>query len=171
MGKLIGILLILGGCAGLLYQWMQVQRCRVLLLEEWIRIFVAFEYALEKEHVPIQRFFQRYDGRLPEVGHFLERVLQLLEKNEYPGGQMVWGMVLKEWEKKFALKEEAGHTLRAAGDAFFGENSQENLRCMQGGRQRMEGCVEEEREEFVRQRSVYMPVGMLTWLMLFILFV
>ena len=31
---------------------------------------------------------------------------------------MVWGMVFKEWEKKFALKEEAGHTLRAAGDAF-----------------------------------------------------
>ena len=81
------------------------------------------------------------------------------------------GMVFKEWEKKFALKEEAGHTLRAAGDAFFGENSQENLRCMQGCRQRMEKCVEKEREEFVRQRSVYMPVGMLTGLMLVILLV
>ena len=99
MGKLIGILLILGGCAGLLYQWMKVQRCRVLLMEEWIRIFVAFEYALEKEHVPIQRFFLRYDGRLPEVERFFERVLQLLEKNEYPSGQMVWGMVFKEWEQ------------------------------------------------------------------------
>ena len=171
MGKLIGILLILGGCAGLLYQWVKVQRCRALLMEEWIRIFVAFEYALEKEHVPIQRFFLRYDGRLPEVERFFERVLQLLEKNEYPSGQMVWGMVLKEWKKKFALKEEAGHTLRAAGDAFFGENSQENLRCMQGCRQRMEKCVEKEREEFVRQRSVYMPVGMLTGLMLVILLV
>ena len=48
----------------------------------------AFEYALEKEHVPIQRFFLRYDGRLPEVERFFERVLQLLEKNEYPSGQM-----------------------------------------------------------------------------------
>ena len=63
MGKLIGILMILCGCAGLLYQWMKVQRCRALLMEEWIRIFAAFEYALEKEHVPIQRFFLRYDGR------------------------------------------------------------------------------------------------------------
>ena len=104
MGKLIGILMILCGCAGLLYQWMKVQRCRALLMEEWIRIFAAFEYALEKEHVPIQRFFLRYDGRLPEVERFFERVLQLLEKNEYPSGQMVWGMVFKEWEKKFALK-------------------------------------------------------------------
>ena len=46
MGKLIGILMILCGCAGLLYQWMKVQRCRALLMEEWIRIFAAFEYAL-----------------------------------------------------------------------------------------------------------------------------
>ena len=35
----------------------------------------------------------------------------------------------------------------------------------------MEKCVEKEREEFVRQRSVYMPVGMLAGLMLVILLV
>lgn len=99
MGKLIGILLILGGCAGLLYQWMKVQRCRALLMEEWIRIFVAFEYALEKEHVPIQRFFLRYDGRLPEVERFFERVLQLLEKMNIQVGRWCGAWFLKSGKR------------------------------------------------------------------------
>ena len=62
------------------------------------------------------------------------------------------------------------HLVSAAG-AFYGESSAENLRCNEICRKRMEKFLAESRLEFFKKQRVYLPVGMLTGVVMIILLV
>lgn len=171
MEKLLGILLILGGCAGMLVGWYETQKKKQALMRECIRLFSQWHYALEREHLRLYDFLEEYDARQPEVKNLLIGLKALLEKNCYPSGILAWQKVLGEKRREFPWDDEAWNVLMDAGDAFFGANSQESLRCVDACRRRMEEMLALEYQNMKRKWKMYMPVGMLGGVILIILLV
>ena len=60
MGKIVGILLVLGGVAGCLHSWMIQQKERQMILEELIRFMQKSVFAMENEKIKIVECFAKY---------------------------------------------------------------------------------------------------------------
>jgi hypothetical protein len=178
VARWLGSLLILAGCAGGIFCWLEGERKRQVMMEECIRLFVRWDYGLRSEHIRLYQFFEQYEqfGQQEqcepaqrELAEALAEVARLLRQNCYPSGQQVWQMVLRNRRKKLLLRGEAYEILCRAGDAFFCGSSRESLHTIRICRERMEQCLAAERGVLARKRQVYIPAGMLGGVVLIIL--
>ena len=171
MEKLVGMLLILAGCAGMLFSWQEKKRRQQIFMGECIRLLEGWKYALSRGHVRLYDFLEEYEYRVPEMEELLKMLRERLEKNVYPSGIFVWQKILWEKRTELPIGDEAYRILLDAGDAFFGNNSEACLRCALACRERMEEVMTEEKKDMARKWRVYMPVGMLGGTILIILLV
>lgn len=171
MERLLGIGLILLGCAGALLGWMEEERGKQEMMQECIRFFAHWQYALKSGQVRLYDFFEQYESGQESLADCLAEVTGLLQKNCYATGQEVWKQVLIKHKKQLLLRGESFRILLESADAFFSDSSMEGLRCIGVCRERMETCLAFSREEFFRKKRVYMPLGMLGGVVLIILLV
>ena len=171
MRKLLGMLLMLVGWWMGLYRGTQAQRKRQAFMEACIRLFAGFAYAVEVGHVRLYDFLEGFETGQEQLSDFLADLKKLLQENQYAGGQAAWRAAMEKNCPVQEIRGEAREILMASAEAFFGTSSQESLRCIEVCRRRMEECLERERKEYRKKRRVYMPVGMLSGLMLVILLI
>lgn len=171
MGRIVGGILILCGCAGLLMCWMEKQKKKQEILAEWIRLLLQWEHVLKEEQLRLYDFFCSYAG-MPQTNAFLKEVCACMDARDEPDGRILWRKSLVHYCRQFpketgALKE----LLQSAADAFYGDSMEENLHGAQCCRKRMEAALEEARAEYAKKRRVYMPAGMLSGVIMIILLV
>ena len=179
MGKIVGILLVLGGVAGCLHSWMIQQKERQMMLEELIRFLQKSVFAMEKEKIKIVEYFARYkavdSGMEARNEHVLERTLQEIAKrlasNTYSNGLLAWEEVFEEEEQNWTLDKETFEVLLCAGNGFFGRSREENVCFLQKSIQELEKRQEKIKEKDTQERKVWIPVGMLGAVMITILFI
>lgn len=171
MGRIIGMVCILMGCAGALLNWYERKKRQQAFMGECIRLFSRWQYALLKEHMRLYDFIESYDGRWKEMDDLMQELERRLQQNCYPSGIVAWQQLLQEKRHILPLGEESFHIFSDAGDAFFGNSREEVLRCTEACRLRMEEALAAEKKETVRRWKVYMPVGMLGGVMLIILLI
>lgn len=171
MGRLLGIILILGGSAGCLYSWQENEKRKRAFMEECIRMFAQWNYAVEKGHMRLYDFLECYDSEWDEMKIILSGLKDRLSENLYANGKTAWQEVLGENKKILPIKGEAYEILLSVSDSFFGNSSMDCLRCIQISRERMEDALKDCRSEYVKKQKVYMPLGMLGGLVLIIFLV
>lgn len=171
MGRIIGMMCILAGCAGYVLSWYEKKKRQQAFMGECIRLFARWQYAVLKEHMRLYDFIDGYDKRSPEMEELLGQLKERLEQNCYPSGIRVWQELLREKCVILPSEGEAYHILSDAGDAFFGSSREEALRCIEACQNRMEEALAEEKRETQRKWKVYMPVGMLGGVILIILLI
>ena len=169
MGKLAGSICILAGCLVLLLRWTESVRQRERLMREIIRFLRSWEYALETRLMRVLDFFASYPYAEGKLRTLTGTVREELLLHTYPAGQIVWQKALEESRAQMRLSEEAYRILLCAGDSFFGTNRMEAAQCVRACIRQMENTIEEERKSYREKRKVYMPVGMLTGVMIVIL--
>lgn len=169
MGKLVGSASILAGCLVLLIRWTESIRQSQHLMCEIVRFFRRWEYALETRQMRVLDFLTAYPYAEDQLRKLTETVQKELLSHTYPMGQIVWKKALEENRSAMQLPEEAYQILLRAGDSFFGTNRMEAMQCIKACIRQMENTIEEERKSYREKRKVYMPVGMLTGVMLVIL--
>lgn len=171
MGKLTGSGLILAGCAALLMNWIENVRQRELCMKELVRMFCSWNYALETQRIRITDFLQQYPFEREELQKAMEEVRCILLTNTCPSGADIWREVLEKHKKSIGLPISAYEVLIQSEDGFFGTNSREASCCMTRCEAQMQQCIELERAKYREKRRVYLPVGMLTGVMLIILLI
>lgn len=171
MGRLMGMLLILTGCVGMLFSWQEKKKNQFAVIRAWIRLFSRWEYALTKEQMRLYDFLESCEGEFPELSGLLEAVRERLQQNRYPSGVIVWQQVLKQQRRELLLEPEAFRILSDAADGFFGRSREACARCIKACRERLEEELRKEKSETDRRWKVYMPVGMLGGVILIILLV
>lgn len=171
MGRGIGVVLILSGCAGMLACWSQKEKLCQEMKEEWIRLFAGFVYAVSQEHMRLYEFFSCYAAKLPQMQKFLEDVCYAMQTFAEPSGVKIWMDQLKKHKKELLLDEKIWDILKSAGSAFYADTGEEGIRSMQGCQKRMEQCLAEQRKEYAKKRRVYAPVGMMAGVVVIILLV
>lgn len=169
MGKLVGSVCILTGCLVLLICWMESTKQSQCVMQEMVRFFRSWEYVLQTKQTRVIEFLEMYPFRQAELQSVADDVRKELCLHTYPTGQIVWQKILKKHTNAIRVPQEAYQILLRAGESLFGTNSTENLHCIQLCIQQMQQCIEEERKSFREKRKVYMPVGMLTGVMIVIL--
>ena len=93
--------MILGGIAGMLQQWIQLQREQQKRLEEFEKFLHKSIFAMETENVKIIDYFAKYSSKDSQITQVLHEIAKRLSQNIYPKGQLVWEEVLKEEEQNF----------------------------------------------------------------------
>ena len=154
MGKIIGILLVLGGVAGCLHSWMIQQKERQMILEELIRFLQKSVFAMENEKIKIVEHFARYgaadSGIEDKNEHVLEKTLHEIAKrlagNTYPNGLLAWEEVFQEEEQNWAIDKETFEGVLSAGNGFFGRSREENICFLKKSIQELEKRQEKIKE-------------------------
>lgn len=169
MGKVVGFILVLAGLSGSLYQWMEVQKERQKRTEEFNLFLHKVIFAMEKENMKIIDYFGNYQSKNLEITETLQEISTQLSKHIYPDGQMVWEMVLKEREKKWDLDKEMFEIILKTGMGFFGRSKEENICFLKKRLDELEEQQRKRKEKDAKERKVWIPVTMLSGVMLTIL--
>ncbi len=168
MGRLLGTILILCGSAGCLYSWRENEKKKQAFMEECIRMFAQWNYALEKGHMRLYDFLDYYETDWKEMKVILSDLKDMLSGNCYASGKTAWQKDLLIHKKTLPIRGEAWQILLSASDSFFGNSSMESQRCIRICKERMEEELAGCRKEYAGKQKVYMPLGMLLGLMLII---
>lgn len=171
MGKVIGILLLFGGIVGFLYDWINTQKACQNRVEAFLVFLHKAMFAMDTENIKLIPYFEQYkceDGVLNET---LQEIAYRLKQNIYPKGQSVWEEVYKEKKQNWDLDEETFGFIIHAGNGFFGKNVSENICFLQKSIKEIELQQKKNKEKSARERKVWIPVGMLSGLMIVILFI
>lgn len=177
--KAIGILLVLGGTAGILYNWISGLKERERKIEEFILFFRKSIGVMESEKIKVIDYFEKYASQniktnnieMQILQHALTEIARRLASNTYPNGQMVWEEVFMEEKGKLSFDQETFSILLRAGNGFFGRSREENIRFLQKSVRELETQQRKLAEKNAKERKVWVPVGMLGAVMVAILFV
>ncbi len=171
MWKAIGMMCLFGGIVSFLYDWVLRQKMRHNRLEEFIIFLQKSSFAMEEEKVRIIDYFESYRSRDCVLEETLKEIANRLKKNIYPNGQMVWEEVFGEKKEKWNYDEEILSLILAAGNGFFGKRRSENLCFLRKSIQQLEMQRDKQREKDAQERKVWIPVGMLSGIMLMIILI
>lgn len=169
MGKLAGSICILAGCLVLLLHWTERVKKREEVMRECLRFLQSWEYTLKTKRMRVIDFFDTYPFTQSCIKSITDEAKALLATHTDPMGQSAWRNALKKYEEQIDVSKEAYEILGHAGDSFFGTNRMEATQCVCTCIRQMQEVMEEERKSYREKRKVYMPVGMLTGVMLVIL--
>lgn len=169
MGKLAGSICILTGCFMLLLRWTEHVKQRECVMREILRFLRSWEYTLKMKRMRVIDFFDTYPYAPGCLQSITDEVKEMLLAHTDPTGQTAWRNALKKYERQIGMSHEAYEIFVRAGDSFFGTNRKEATQCVDMCIRQMEEVMAEERKNYREKRKVYMPVGMLTGVMLVIL--
>lgn len=169
MGKLVGGACVLIGFVILLACWMGRMKRNIRNMLAIVRFLQSWAYVLEVRQMRVAEFLETYPYDVPELEHVADEVQHDLLLHLYPTGQEVWQKVLERQKHTLGLPEDAFQVLLRAGEGFFGNNHRQTQQCITSCIRQMETVIGEEREHYLEKRKVYMPVGMLTGVMVVIL--
>ena len=167
MGKIGGIVLVLGGIAGSLYQWIEMQRERQMRVEEFCLFLHKTIFQMETEKVKIIEHFAKYDTADAIMKESFQEISKRLRDNIYPNGVLVWEEVLKR--KNWHLDKEMYFIILKSGTGFFGKSREENICFLKKQLEKLENQQIKTKEKDANERKVWIPVGMLSGIMLVIL--
>ncbi len=169
MWKIVGMVFMLGGVAGVLYSWVSEQREKQKRLEYFIVFLQKTIFVMETEKVKVVDYFRKSNGDT-----ILEQTLQeigmRLAMNMYPNGQVVWEEVFREQARCWNLSQEVFLIIVQAGNGFFGRSREENISFLKKSLTELEKQQVNMKEKDAQERKVWVPVGMLGTVMLVILF-
>lgn len=175
MWKVIGIILLLAGTAGVLQTWITAQRYSQTQLETFKVFLQKSLYVMQAEKIKVVDYFERYIVQLEQKDdaliHILEEIVNRLSLNTYPSGLMIWEDVFKENEKTWNFDAEMFQIIVQAGNGFFGRTKEENIKFLEKYIKELEKQQERIKQKNEQERKVWIPVGMLGTLMLVILFI
>ena len=72
-----------------MYKWAEGEKARQRMVEEWIRLFVRWGYALEQEHVRLYDFLSFYETADASMQAFLDEVCVCMRNHQNPSGQKI----------------------------------------------------------------------------------
>ena len=168
MGKIVGIALVLGGIGSGLYQWIEQQKEREKRVEEFCLFLHKSIFMMESEKKKVIDYFAKVMTRDSRITESLQEISKRLSKNIYPNPQWVWEEVLKE--KEWNLDQETFSIILKSGRGFFGRNREENISFLKKQLEELEKQQMKNKEKDAKERRVWVPVGMLSGVMLVILF-
>lgn len=171
LGKLLGIVLVMGGIAGYLYQWQNEQKRQRERVEAFLLFLRKSVFVMETENIKITQLFENYQTKEKILIETLSEIATRLRLNIYPKGESAWEEVFREKEQNWALDQETFGFIINAGSGFFGRNRTENICFLQKSIRELEEKERDNREQDAKKRKVWVPVGMLGGLMLVILFI
>ena len=171
MGKIAGLLLVIGGVAGIIYSWVCMQKERQIRLEECILFLQKSAFAMESEKMKVVDYFAKYISRDSLLNDVLHKIAKRLATNTYPDGMLAWEEVFKEEERNFAFDKESMEIVIQSGNGFFGRSREENICFLNKSIRELEKQKIKIKEKDTQERKVWVPVGMLGALMITILFI
>ena len=134
---------------------------------------------MQTEKIQIIHYIPRYISQYTSsqskeevaLAQVLEEIINRLSTNTYPNGQMVWEEVFKEEEQNLHLDREVFRIMVQAGNGLFGRSREENISFLEKSITELQQQQARLREKNLKERKVWIPVGMLGMLMLVILFI
>jgi len=171
MGKLLGITLIIGGVSGGLIHWQNEQRERQKRIAAFVLFLHKARFIIEAENIKIAHLMKNYSSNEEVLLQTLSEIARRLELNIYPQGQFIWEEVFREEEQNWKVDEETFELMIHAGNGFFGKNREENICFLQKSIREIEEQEKNNRERDAQERKVWIPVGMLSGVMLIILLI
>jgi stage III sporulation protein AB len=169
MGKIVGIVLLFLGIAGGLYQWIELQKERQMRIEEFCLFLHKSMFRMQTEKIKVIEHFAKYTSKDAKINESLQEISKRLSENIYPDGQVVWEEVIKE--KVWDLDKEIMLMILKSGNGFFGRNREENISFLKKQLEELEKQQIKSKEKDAKERKVWVPVGMLSGVMVAILFI
>ena len=171
METIIGIGFLFCGIAGGLFEWVKRQKIKQKRLQEFQLFVKKTMFAMETEHIKLIPYFLQYQCKDEVLIDFLNEVALRLQDHRYPKGEIAWEEVFMEKKQNWDMDEETFLMMIHVGNGLFGKHRTENLKFLQKSVEDMEVQLRKNKERDSKDRTVWIPVGMLGGVMIAILLV
>lgn len=171
MARIFGTVLILAGCAGFLYKGRRGKKPDSGWRGNGYACLCAGDMHWNRNTCGCTIFCLFMKRQMHPCRHFWMRSVYVCATIRIQAGRKSGRIVCRSTKVNCRSGRRAGKSLRLPAGAFYGESSAENLRCNEICRKRMEKFLAESRLEFFKKQRVYLPVGMLTGVVMIILLV
>lgn len=183
MGKLIGTVLIFGGCMGLLAREMGLARQRIAQLHVLQEFFVHTAFELRNHGTDMGIYLQQIAQDVEETSGLsqkralnvlqatCQKSVQYLEAYAFPSGACAWEKACMDCKENWRLNDREKRILQAFGEAAFGRFGEENVRKLEQLAQETSQCLTEAQKQLRQKQKVLAPATMLGGALLCILLV
>lgn len=166
-----GCLGIIFGTVGVLLAWEEQQCMKRRYLQEMYQMFRKGKYALVGQQMRCTEFFKEYHSSVKEIEQACKSICKKLLEHEVSSGEQAWKAVWEEMMLPYHFSKEEREVVRMSGAAFFGKNLKETEELFTIYQKQYEYLVNQRKEVYREKRRVVLPVGMLSGIMLIILFI
>ncbi len=171
MLKCFGSLVVIAGCCGLVYAWMQQQLNRQRSLRELLNFFMQAGYAMQSRKMQLLPFFITYQTSHPVFQEAMCELAEQIQEHCYPNGEVLWEAVWSRHQKELELNREEWMLLIESGAVFFGMHLEENIRHGIMVQKQIQDFLEQEIHEFREKRKIAVPLGLLFGLFLILVLI
>ena len=126
---------------------------------------------METENIKVTNLLEDYQTKDTLLKDTLNEISTRLNLNIYPNGSSAWEEVFREKEQNWNVDEETFGIMIHAGNGFFGRTRGENICFLQRSIRELEEQEKNNRKKDAQERKVWIPVGMLSGVMLVILLI
>lgn len=171
MLKMIGAIVVLAGCSGLVYAWMQQQLSRQKTLRELLNFFMQAGYAMQSRKMQLLPFFITYQTSHPVLKEVIQQLAEEIQEHGYPSGEALWEAVWLDHQQELGLSREEWILLMESGTVFFGMHLEENISYGMIVQKQIQDFLEQEIHEFKEKRKIAVPMGLLCGLFLILVLI
>lgn len=169
MLRLAGIFGIMFGMYGILLCWNQQKQQKICTLEAVCFLLKRAKYALGVEQQRVIDFFSQVKTGDALLDEFCRNFSAALQEHTYKTGEQAWSALWRKNDKKAGLGKEELSFVQESGKVFFGKSRQEIIDFSENYEKRCEELIGSCRAEYKEQRKVYIPVSVLSGVMLIII--
>lgn len=169
MLKLSGAIIIMIGILGLLEVWEERQKKRRRYLWGLYHLLVKGETSLVKERIKCTDFLGHVSGNEPLICEACKKIESELKEHRVKNGETAWCHIWNSYRNELMLSQEEANFLLHMGKAFFGKTSDEISQLFEIYKKQCLKLIEEQRKDFLEQRRVIIPVGILAGIAIIIL--
>lgn len=170
MLKFLGVVFLGIGIASGLREWVLNEKQKMIRKEEMYFFLQKIIYLMKEGQCFLSIFFKEYQSRDQQFQTCIFKVGKNLEKNVYPKGELAWQEAFNDNKKNLALSQEIFEIIMNSGEGIFGKCKEENIKFLEYKMEELKACNQKEKEKFLEQKKVWLPVATLGGVMLMIIF-
>ena len=171
MLKAAGAFVVLSGCGGLVYAWMQQQLERQKTLRELLHFFMQAGYAMQSRKMQLLPFFITYQTSHPVLKEVMQQMAEQIQERGYPNGEALWKAVWMKHQRELDLSGEEWMLLMESGGVFFGMHLEENISHGMIVQKQIQDFLEQEIHDFKEKQKIAVPLGLFCGLFLILVLI
>lgn len=171
MLKLVGVMAIVFGMAGAIFEWYQARARMINFIDDFGGFLAEGQrQTIENKKTTIE-YFACYKGKNSVINNCSRDIAVKLSQHYMPTGGEIWKHCWELHTEDIALTGEGRKLLLEAGDAFFGKTTTECKYWFELYERRFQELYEREKGRSNEQKKIVVPVGAFIGMMLIVMLI
>lgn len=171
MFKLIGIIIMMIGVIGLLFNWNLSYSEKNKKLKAFEELMTQTIFRLERENIRLCDFFEEVNTGNSQINKGCKEISEMLREHQVSSVAQAWKTAWKSKLVEWGLKAREREMILNFANIYLAGDLDEIMDKAQAGREDLNILRKQEQNSYEQKKKILFPVGMLSALMVIIILI